>query len=74
MTYILSVLKYYWHLPLFAQAHHIALMENGDVRHSLADISKARDCLKYEPGVGIETGLKKTAEFFGRQVSRKPHP
>jgi nucleoside-diphosphate-sugar epimerase len=46
----------------------------GDVRHSLADISKAKDYLKYEPGVGIETGLKRTAEFFGRQVSRKPHP
>ena len=46
----------------------------GDVRHSLADISKAKDYLKYEPGVSIETGLKRTAEFFGRQVPRKPHP
>ena len=46
----------------------------GDVRHSLADISKAKDCLRYEPIAGIETGLKKTVEFFGLQVSRKPHP
>jgi len=46
----------------------------GDVRHSLADISKAKDCLRYEPIAGIETGLKRTVEFFGRQVSRKPHP
>ena len=46
----------------------------GDVRHSLADISKAKDCLRYEPIAGIETGLKKTVEFFGQQVSRKPHP
>jgi UDP-N-acetylglucosamine 4-epimerase len=46
----------------------------GDVRHSLADISKAKDCLRYEPIASIETGLKRTVEFFGRQVSRKPHP
>jgi nucleoside-diphosphate-sugar epimerase len=39
----------------------------GDVRHSLADISKAKDCLRYEPTAGIETGLKRTVEFF-----RKP--
>ena len=36
----------------------------GDVRHSLADISKAKDCLRYEPIAGIETGLKRTVEFF----------
>jgi UDP-N-acetylglucosamine 4-epimerase len=42
----------------------------GDVRHSLADISKAKDYLKYEPGVGIETGLKRTAEFFEKASGR----
>jgi nucleoside-diphosphate-sugar epimerase len=46
----------------------------GDVQHSLADISKAKDSLKYAPVVDIETGLRRTIEFFGRQVSRKPHP
>jgi nucleoside-diphosphate-sugar epimerase len=47
---------------------------SGDVRHSLADISKAKECLRYEPVAGIEMGLKRTVEFFGRQVSRKSHP
>jgi nucleoside-diphosphate-sugar epimerase len=42
----------------------------GDVRHSLADISKAKDYLKYEPGVDIETGLKRTAEFFEKASGR----
>ena len=37
---------------------------SGDVRHSLADISKAKDCLRYEPIASIETGLKRTVEFF----------
>ena len=46
----------------------------GDVQHSLADISKAKDSLKYAPVVDIETGLRRTIDFFGRQVSRKPHP
>jgi len=47
---------------------------SGDVRHSLADISRAKERLRYEPAAGIEMGLKRTVEFFGRQVSRNPHP
>jgi len=34
----------------------------GDVKHSLADISKARTLLGYDPVVSVEEGLKKT--FF----------
>jgi nucleoside-diphosphate-sugar epimerase len=36
----------------------------GDVRHSLADIRKGKEVINYAPIVGIETGLKKTVEFF----------
>ena len=36
----------------------------GDVKHSLADIRKGREVIHYTPVVGIETGLKKTVEFF----------
>jgi UDP-glucose 4-epimerase len=36
----------------------------GDVKHSLADIRKGKEIINYEPKVGIETGLKKTVEFF----------
>jgi len=32
----------------------------GEVPHSLADISLARDVLGYEPSVGFEAGLKRT--------------
>ncbi len=38
----------------------------GDVRHSLADIRRAKETLQYEPKVGIEAGLKKTVEFFSK--------
>jgi nucleoside-diphosphate-sugar epimerase len=36
----------------------------GDVRDSLADISKARRLLGYEPTVGLEEGLRRTVEWY----------
>lgn len=36
----------------------------GDVKHSLADISKAERLLGYKPLVSFEEGLKKTIEFY----------
>ena len=36
----------------------------GDVRHSLADITLAREFLGYEPRVGLEEGLRKTIEWW----------
>jgi nucleoside-diphosphate-sugar epimerase len=36
----------------------------GDVRHSLADITRAREMLGYEPRVGLEEGLQKTIEWW----------
>jgi nucleoside-diphosphate-sugar epimerase len=36
----------------------------GDVRHSLADISRARAALGYEPSVHLREGLRRTIEHF----------
>ena len=36
----------------------------GDVRHSLADISKAKELLNYEPLVSIREGLKNAFEWY----------
>jgi nucleoside-diphosphate-sugar epimerase len=36
----------------------------GDVRHSLADISRARTALGYEPSVGLREGLRRTIDHF----------
>jgi nucleoside-diphosphate-sugar epimerase len=36
----------------------------GDVRHSLADITRARELLGYEPQIGLEDGLRKTIEWW----------
>jgi nucleoside-diphosphate-sugar epimerase len=38
----------------------------GDVLHSLADISRARQVLGYEPVASLEDGLAETADWFRR--------
>jgi nucleoside-diphosphate-sugar epimerase len=38
----------------------------GDVRHSLADISKATQVLGYVPKIDIEEGLRRTVEAFAK--------
>ena len=36
----------------------------GDVRHSLADITRARELLGYKPTVGLREGLQRTVEWW----------
>lgn len=40
------------------------LSRAGDVKHSLADISRARDLLGYEPKVGLRQGLSLTMDWW----------
>jgi nucleoside-diphosphate-sugar epimerase len=44
----------------------------GEVRHSAADIAKAREVLGYEPAVGFSEGLHRTHEFFVSDESLIP--
>ena len=37
----------------------------GDVKHSLADISKAKQVLGYKPVIDFQKGLEKTVEWYG---------
>lgn len=41
----------------------------GDVRHSLADVSKARELLGYHPVFSVRQGLEQTASWF---ISQSP--
>jgi nucleoside-diphosphate-sugar epimerase len=41
-------------------------VRNGDVKDSLADITRARTLLGYEPLVTFEAGLKKTIDWYRR--------
>jgi UDP-N-acetylglucosamine 4-epimerase len=45
----------------------------GDVRHSLADISKARRMLGYEPTHTVSEGLSEAMEWYLRHLSAGPH-
>jgi len=39
----------------------------GDIKHSLADISLARQHLGYQPAVSFEEGLRRTVEWYRRR-------
>jgi UDP-glucose 4-epimerase len=39
----------------------------GDIKHSLADISAAEQCLGYKPKVDFEEGLRRTVEWYRTQ-------
>jgi len=43
----------------------------GDVKHSQADISAARQDLDYEPAVGIGEGIRRTVAYFAEQEDRR---
>jgi len=44
--------------PIYAQER------DGDVKHSLADISKAKQLIDYLPEISFNDGLKKTVEWY----------
>jgi UDP-N-acetylglucosamine 4-epimerase len=42
----------------------------GDVKHSMADVSKAKELLGYNAAIDIETGLKKTFRWYKEQYRK----
>ncbi len=42
----------------------------GDVKHSLADISKAKNYLGYHPSVSVQEGLAKTFNWYKEQFNK----
>ena len=40
----------------------------GDIKHSFADIAKAKDLLAYQPKVSIEEGLDRTIKWYCEQL------
>lgn len=45
---------------------------SGDVRHSRADISKAKGLLGYEPTFGIQAGIDKAMPWYIQFLNKKP--
>jgi nucleoside-diphosphate-sugar epimerase len=46
----------------------------GDIKHSLADIERAKSELGYVPSVGFEQGLNQTVEWYRTYLERSIHP
>lgn len=55
--------------PHLRPAHQPA--RAGDVRHSQADLSRARDLLGYEPFTSLEEGIVETLEWFKHSMVAK---
>lgn len=47
-------------------------VRNGDVKHSLADISKATGLLGYKPEITVKEGLKRTMAWYQEQLAALP--
>src|SRR5947207_3230375 len=45
---------------------------DGDIRDSEADVSRARECLEYNPQVSFEEGLARTFEWYRTTQTRAP--
>jgi UDP-N-acetylglucosamine/UDP-N-acetylgalactosamine 4-epimerase len=60
-------------IPYFPKVRTIepeyGAFRKGDVRHSLADISRARSLLGYEPEYNVSNGMQKSIEWYLENVS-----
>jgi nucleoside-diphosphate-sugar epimerase len=57
------------HLGVNAKVIH-APPKPGDVRHSLADIERAKAVLHYRPKITVEEGLRRTIAWYKSQAAR----
>jgi nucleoside-diphosphate-sugar epimerase len=46
----------------------------GDIKHSLADITRAQQSLGYQPAVNFEDGLRQTVEWYRRGAALEAGP
>jgi UDP-glucose 4-epimerase len=52
---------------------HYAEPRTGDVKHSLADISRAKAAFGYQPTVNFEEGLRRTVEWYKQSFAAASH-
>jgi UDP-glucose 4-epimerase len=52
------------------ERNHVA-SRAGDVRHTQADIGKARRLLGFDPKVSFEDGMTRTCEYFVERFGRE---
>lgn len=55
----------------YSKSPRYAEPRSGDVKHSLADISQARQAMGYDPKIGFETGLRRTVSWYSECLTSK---
>jgi nucleoside-diphosphate-sugar epimerase len=56
----------------YQQPPTYAVARQSDIRHSMADISAARNALGFRPTVDLEEGLRKTVDWYRRASTLIP--
>jgi UDP-N-acetylglucosamine 4-epimerase len=67
-TSLLELFEYLKKISLSNVEPLYASERAGDVKHSLADISKAKSLLGYDPEISVEEGLKRTFEWYKERI------
>ena len=57
----------------YSEKPRYAKARTGDVKHSLADVSRAREAFGYEPTVNFEEGLRRTVEWYKHALVPASH-
>ena len=57
-------------LNLDIEPEIVAKYREGDIRHCVADISKAKTLLGYEPGVTLERGIPELLSWVSAQAAQ----
>lgn len=57
----------------YSEKPRYAKARTGDVKHSLADVSRARESFGYEPTVNFEEGLRRTVEWYKHALVPASH-
>lgn len=66
-----SLLQLWQHICAIAEKNITPVLREerrGDVKHSLADITKAKNLIGYDPGVTVRQGLERAVEWYQRNL------
>jgi len=66
---VLDIVKYVNKILKKTIEPKLGPVRQGDVKHTLADITKARKLINFEPKIGFKEGLIKTIDYFSKIAS-----
>lgn len=68
---VVDILKYYLKNKTGLECDVInGEAQQGEIKYNYPDITKARELLKYDPKVDLDTGIKETIDWFIKNIKR----